>query len=535
MNANTMTLKFYLKAIILSTITLIIVVSGSLMVFITKQTYLDTVSQRGIELARVLASDANVVDAVQRSNFGQTESLQNYIETIRSKTDASYIVVTNKAGIRLSHPLIKRVGKQFIGDDIYPTLENGLTRTTVATGTLGPAIRNFAPIKLNTEIIGAVSIGYLQQSVTDLLFNYYLEAVLWLGFIYVIAILLSLSLMSKLKRTFLEYEPEEIVQRFKEHRLLLGSIREGIIAIDRHHRVTAINDAASYWLAPDQDHEQLIGLPLSKLSQGLSLLIVEALDNRHKHSITLGRHEFAATLYPLNIETTDSGYLIVLNHEQDMSELEQELARTTAYANQLRAKTHEHSNKLNVISGLLQAGRTQAAIDYLQQESDYHQKILGVLVKSIENSPIAGMLLGKYNYANDHGIEFSLDDDSHLRNYTQSVNDDLITLIGNLIENAFYAALQNPELQPKTSIFISDRTRFLMITVEDSGLGIDEKIAERIYDLGVSSKADLSEHGVGLYLVSRIVKRYNGSLDWERSDDLTTVFSVYLDKSELNK
>lgn len=533
MNANTMTLKSYLTAIILFTITLIIAVSGGLMVFVTKQTYLDGVSQRGIELAKVLANDAHVIQATQRSNQGTFESIRDYIETIRSKTDASYIVVTNKNGIRLSHPEQERVGETFIGEDIQATLKQGLTRTTVATGSLGSAIRNFAPIQMNDQVIGAVSIGYLNQSITDLLFNYYLEAILWLGFIYISAIVLTLSLLSKLKRTFLEYEPEEIVQRFKEHSLLLGSIREGIIAIDRQHKITAINDAASYWLAPDQDHEKLIGLPLEELSQGLSLLIVDSLSNRNKHSITLGRHDFAASLYPLNDQSTDSGYLIVLNHEQDMSELEQELARTTAYAHQLRAKTHEHNNKLNVISGLLQAGKTQAAIDYLQQESDLHQNMLGALVKSIENSPVAGMLLSKYNYASEHQIAFTLDEDSQLKNYDQSVNDDLISLIGNLLENAFYAAQNNPNAQASTDVFISDRTNFLMITVEDSGLGVDEKIAQRIFDLGISSKPDSSQHGVGLYLVSRIVKRYNGSLDWERSDANTTVFSVYLDKREL--
>ncbi|SBS33201.1 Sensor histidine kinase CitA [Marinomonas aquimarina] len=533
MTANTMTLKSYLTVIILSTITLIIAVSGGLLVFVTKQTYLDGVSQRGIELARVIANDMKVVEATARANQGQLQSLRPYIESIRSKTDASYIVITNKAGIRLSHPQPERVGERFIGEDIHPTLEQGVTRTTVATGSLGSAIRNFAPIQVNGDTFGAVSIGYLNQSITDLLFTYYLEAIIWLGFIYISAIILTLSLLSKLKRTFLQYEPEEIVQRFQEHSLLLGSIREGIIAIDRQHKITAINDAASFWLAPEQSHDKLIGLPLEELSQGLSLLIVDSLSKRNKHSITLGRHDFAASLYPLSDESSESGYLIVLNHEQDMSELEQELTRTTAYAHQLRAKTHEHNNKLNVISGLLQAGKTQAAIDYLQQESDLHQNMLGALVKSIENSPVAGMLLAKYNYATEHQIAFTLDEDSQLKHYRQSVNDDLITLIGNLIENAFYAAKQNPHAAPCTDFFISDRTSYLMITVTDSGQGVDEKIAQRIYDLGVSSKADQTQHGVGLYLVSRIVQRYNGSLDWERTDDDTTVFSVYLDKREL--
>ncbi|WP_028292773.1 sensor histidine kinase [Oceanobacter kriegii] len=567
MTANTMTLKSYLTAIILVTITLIIAVSGGLLVFATKQTYLDGVSQRGIELAQVLASDERVIAAIQRSNSGTPTSLQDYIENLRAKTDASYIVVTNRDGIRLSHPLPERIGKRFIGEDILPTLNQGQTRTTEGTGSLGTAIRNFAPVfatatdadansSANTlaantqkarEVIGAISIGYLRQSVADLLFQYYKEAIVWLGIIYVLAILLTLSLLSKLKRTFLDYEPEEIVQRFKEHSLLLDSIREGIIAIDRDHRITAINKAASYWIAPDKSDAQLIGLPLDSVSPGLEQLIIDSLSQRNKHSITLGRHTFAVTLYPLNARhpgLNNAGFMMVLNHEQDMSELQQELAATTAWAQQLRAQTHEHNNKLNVISGLLQADKVQDAIDYLQQESDQHQQILGALVKRIENSPVAGMLLAKHNYASNHHIQFTLDEDSQLGNYPQATNDDLITLIGNLVDNAFEAAQHaqgnarrsGKEKVPSAavSLYLSDRNKYLMITVEDNGKGVDTAIAERMFELGVSGKEIHSEHGMGLYLVSRVVHRYNGTIDWERIDD-TTVFSVYLDKRALQQ
>lgn len=559
MTANTMTLKSYLTAIILVTITLIIAVSGGLLVFATKQTYLDGVSQRGIELAQVLASDERVIAAIQRSNSGIPTSLQDYIENLRAKTDASYIVVTNRDGIRLSHPLPERLGKRFIGEDILPTLNQGQTRSTEGTGSLGTAIRNFAPVfepapgpdrlqqQTGSQVIGAISIGYLRQSVADLLFQYYKEAIVWLGIIYVLAILLTLSLLSKLKRTFLDYEPEEIVQRFKEHSLLLDSIREGIIAIDRDHRITAINKAASYWIAPDKSDAQLIGLPLDSVSPGLEQLIIDSLSQRNKHSITLGRHTFAVTLYPLNARhpgLNNAGFMMVLNHEQDMSELQQELAATTAWAQQLRAQTHEHNNKLNVISGLLQADKVQAAIDYLQQESDQHQQILGALVKRIENSPVAGMLLAKHNYASNHHIQFTLDEDSQLGNYPQATNDDLITLIGNLVDNAFEAAQHaqgnarrsGKEKLPSAavSLYLSDRNKYLMITVEDNGKGVDTAIAERMFELGVSGKEIHSEHGMGLYLVSRVVHRYNGTIDWERIDD-TTVFSVYLDKRALQQ
>jgi len=532
-----MTLKSYLALITLSTVTLIVIVVGLVLGYSLQNAYLEGITQRGLELGRVIAHNEKVIQAVELSNQGTSNDIEHYIETLRAQTDASYIVVVNKKGIRLSHPTPERVGKAFVGDDILPALHEGKDNTCVATGTLGKAIRNSIPIRHQGEIIGAISIGYLSQSTSTLIYSHLKETGLLVGFVYLLCIVIAVFLLIKLKRTFLSLEPEEIVQKFKEQELLLDSIRDGIVAIDEHQHITAINSTAVEWLDKNiPSRQQVVGECLSLHSQHLSHFALEAKGQISKRSFSLGKLNFIANLYPMQHKKDQFGYVIVFYPNHEEKSLEQELITTKNYADLLRTKTHEYSNRLNVLSGMLQAERYKEAIEYLQQESDGYQKILRQIIQSIESSAIAGLILAKYSKAIDSNITFHVDNDCQLSDYSPHTSESLVTLVGNLIDNALLAAWTNREKRrPEISLYISDRSAHIMIEVEDSGAGIAKDLENRILDFGISSKHSSEQHGIGLYLVKKIVDQYQGSLDWERSEANTTVFSVYLDKQALSQ
>ena len=532
-----MTLKSYLALITLSTVTLIVIVVGMVLGYSLQNAYLEGISQRGLELGRVIAHNEKVVHAVEQSNQGKASNIASYIETLRAQTDASYIVVVNKNAIRLSHPIAERVGKRFVGEDIFLALDHGKDDTSVATGTLGKAIRNSIPIRHNGEIIGAISIGYLSQSTSDLIYNHLKETGLLVGFVYLLCIVITVFLLVKLKRTFLSLEPEEIVQKFKEQELLLDSIRDGIIAVDENQRITTINSTAVEWLDKNiPSRQQAIGEFLSHHSQHLSHFALDAKGQICKRSFRLGKLNLIANLYPMQHKKDQFGYVIVFYPNHEEKSLEQELITTKNYADLLRAKTHEYSNRLNVLSGMLQAERYKEAIEYLQQESDGYQKVLRQIIQSIESSALAGLILAKYSKAVESNISFYIDSDCQLGNYSAHASDRLVTLLGNLIDNALLAAWTNRDKRPpEVKLYISDRSAHIMIEVEDSGAGIAKDLENSILDFGISSKNSSEQHGIGLYLVKKIVDQYQGSLDWERSDTDNTVFSVYLDKQALTQ
>lgn len=532
-----MTLKSYLALITISTITIIVVAIALLFGYSLQNAYLDGISKRGLELARVVAHDDNVILAVKASNLGQPTSLQNHIESLRSQIDASYIVVVNKKAVRLSHPTESLVGQVFIGDDIYPVLEEGHALTSVAKGSLGEAIRNFAPIRDESGIIGAVSVGYLSQTTSELIHQHLREAGLLVIFVYLLGVIIAIVLIAKLKRTFLSLEPEEIVQRFKEHELILDSIRDGIVAIDHEQNITAINSMAIEWLTMNVlSPSQVIRKPLREQSQSLSHFALEAKGQITQNRFNLGKLEFIATLYPIKVKKGEVGYVIVFFPDHGEKSLEQELIATKNYADLLRAKTHEYANRLNVLSGMLQAEHYADAIEYLQQESDGDQVVLRQIIKTIENSAVAGLIFAKHNKAKDLKVEMLIESDCQLGRYPPETNEALVTLVGNLIDNALLAAWTNRLLTPPfVKLYISDRNAHIMIQIEDSGAGVDQHLENRILDFGVSSKHNIEQHGIGLYLVKKVVDQYHGSLDWERSEVNTTVFSIYLEKRALTR
>ena len=142
------------------------------------------------------------------------------------------------------------------------------------------------------------------------------------------------------------------------------------------------------------------------------------------------------------------------------------------YAEMLRMQTHEFANKLSSLSGLLQLGHVDQAVELIQQESEACQTMLHDLLRAIEDKPVAGLILGKFSRARELGVELVLDPDSALGEYPAAVSADLITLIGNLLDNGIRAAwARRKQCPPRVLISLNDFGRRLVIEVEDSGEG----------------------------------------------------------------
>jgi sensor histidine kinase regulating citrate/malate metabolism len=95
---------------------------------------------------------------------------------------------------------------------------------------------------------------------------------------------------------------------------------------------------------------------------------------------------------------------------------------------------------------------------------------------------------------------------------------DLVTIVGNLLDNAIEAALTGePPREVEFAAWVdADR---LELRVEDSGPGIPEEAVPHLFERGWSTK-DLDEalpkglgRGVGLALVAQAVHRNGGSIE----------------------
>lgn len=533
-----MKLKSYLALSTVATTSTIVVVVTTVIFYLLQNAHIAGIQDRSLELARVLAHDPVVIEAVQAKNHQQPFALQTYIESIRSKTDASFIVVTDNHALRLTHPDPSKIGLPFRGEDITPALTEGIDHTSIASGTLGKAIRNFTPIVADGKVIGVVSIGYLYDRSISILLEQFGQLGSLITLVYLIGISLTATFVFKMKRTFLDYEPEVIVNKFREHEMILNSIRDAIIAVDTDMRITTVNHSASKMLSMGIfGREDFIGKPLSQYSASLSHLVLcsqqtSAEATCVKDTFNMGKHAYHADIYPITTTKGTQGHVIVFFANLEQRELASEVTYLKNYTELLRSKTHEYSNKLNVLSGMLQIGHHDEAVEFIQQETDSYQSIIRSIVTTVQDSAVAGLLLAKFNKAKDLGVTFSLDEDSSLNSYEKALSDKFVTILGNLIDNAQLAAWQNRDQQPATvQLYLSDRSQHIIMEVQDSGAGVPENIHDHILEFGISSKDDEQQNGVGLYLVSQLVEYFHGSIDWERTEHHTTLFSVYLDKN----
>ena len=92
------------------------------------------------------------------------------------------------------------------------------------------------------------------------------------------------------------------------------------------------------------------------------------------------------------------------------------------------------------MSGLIQLERYQDAFEFIQKESANHQHQNRILFNQIQDINVQAILLGKLGNASEKKIAFEIDPDSYVDVLPSHIEiTDIITIIGNLIDNAFDA------------------------------------------------------------------------------------------------
>ena len=112
---------------------------------------------------------------------------------------------------------------------------------------------------------------------------------------------------------------------------------------------------------------------------------------------------------------------------------------------------------------------------------------------------------------------------------------DLVTVVGNLLDNAIDAAAAAPgPRRVGFSSWIEDApsgggiASTLVLQVSDSGPGLDDASAARAFTRGWSTKSDkrLIGHGLGLALVGQATHRHHGTVEVGRAGDQLREYPV---------
>lgn len=467
------------------------------------------IGMRSMAIARTVAQLKDVQENLDTMNGSKV--IQPVAEKIRLATGVDYIVIFNMNRIRFSHPLQDRIGTVFADGDEGASLKNQ-EYLSHAIGVIGPAVRAFVPIKTDegTRQVGVATVGILTPTFSEIIQSLRFKLYISLLIGVLIGSLGSLYLARDIKKNMFSLEPQEIAKLLEERVAIFQSLEEGIIAIDTLGNVTLLNNEARRITGNDTDK---IGLPLEEVV-GIPGLVPTMLSGevRENWELVINKTLVLANILPVRIKEKMAGVVLTFREKTEVKKMAEELTGVKTFIEALRVQNHESQNKLHTIAGLLQLGNDQQALDYIFSVTEEQQEIIGFVSRKIKNTSVAGLLLGKYNRAKELHAKLYFDPDCYLGDLPERIESSkLVLILGNLLDNAF-EALRGRDLAEVHCLIFEGKE--LVISVEDTGIGIEEDNKDHIFEWGFSTKEALN-HGIGLSLVKQAVDSLEGTLEVE--------------------
>lgn len=510
----------------------IILLIGSFINFFVTDMLESQISERALNIAKSVALIPNISQAFETDN--PSSIIQPIVQNIQSQTDAEFIVIGNRQEIRYAHPNPDRIGEKMIGEDNERALTFGETYTSRSTGSLGSSLRAKAPIYLNDEIVGVVSVGFLIESIDSVIWNYSKEIRLVLLGIGAVAIFGSILIANYIKKVLFGLEPEEISHLLSQKETILHSIHEGIVAINTEGKITMINSAALTLLAGDeQNMKDWIGKPIQESSPNSDLpYVLESGESLLDQEKVFGSHIVFVNSVPIFYENELLGAVSTFRNKTEIENITKKLTHMQQYANALRSQTHEFANKLYTITGLTRLGKKEQVLEFIEKETLIQQHWMDSLLDEIEDPYVSGLLVGKLNQASELQIDVTIQPGSQLLTSLSDKNRQaLLTAIGNLLDNAFDAVYDERTISRNISISFTDIGQDILFEIDDSGPGIEESSIDEIFIKGFTTKKGAGR-GFGLALTKQAIDLVNGSLTIETSELGGTYFVVSIPKDQ---
>jgi len=479
-----------------------------------------------LEISKTVSFIPTIIAAFQTSDPSKT--IQPIAETIRKETGAEFVVIGNKDGTRFSHPLKSLIGKKMKGGDNDRALKNKEYYVSKAKGSLGPSIRGKSPIfNKQGEVIGIVSVGFLLEDVHQQIMKNVTKVLLVSLFALLISLIGSILLGRNIRRDTMGLEPYEIAALYKEKNAVLHGVKEGILAINKEGYITMMNQPAKKLLhiKGSVRHVKVDGLfPSDYLYEVLTSGIPQV----DKEMVWKDK-TVIVNCTPLFDDSEVSGVVASFRDKTEIEQMLNTLSEVNRYSEDLRAQTHEYTNKLYVLLGLLQLEEYEQAIEMIQSETEVLQFQNSIVFNHIEDTKVQAILLGKLGKASEKKIKFEIVSDSYLKELPAHFKiSNLIVILGNLIDNAF-EAVSGLDF-PNVKFFATDIGSDIIFEIADNGKGISDGEIPLLFARGFTSKNGAEPRGFGLANAEAAVVEMNGMIEVQSTPESGTVFTVYLPK-----
>jgi two-component system CitB family sensor kinase len=477
---------------------------------------------RAAAIAQTFAEDPAIRDCISQPVAACGDLVQTLATSAAGHTGASYVVVIDMNRVRHSHPDPSLIGQK-VAEPIMA--RDGKTHLGVDSGATGVTANARVPLFGSSgRVIGEVSVGIQESSVSGDLLRQLPTYGIWIAVVLGIGTVASFGLASILKRRTFGLELDEIARLLQEREATLHGIREGVIAVDPAGRVSVVNDEA----------QRLLGVPASAVGSRIedvlepgqladvlagTTVVTDAIVITDDHALVVNR-------MPVTLSGRPHGAVLTLQDRTAVDALTRELDGERSLTESMRAQQHEFSNRLHAIAGLLELNRYSEALAYVQEIHGVTAEFDQTLRRRVRSPQIIGLMLGKVAEANERGIELLIAPDTDLGESPRRVHA-LITILGNLIDNAFDALKDTPTPR-RVVVSIVESRQSVVITVSDNGPGIPRDVIRQIFTKGYTTKrGTLVRHiGLGLSLVDQAATKLGGSISVSEGPGAT--FTVVL-------
>ncbi|HLI39526.1 MAG TPA: sensor histidine kinase [Streptosporangiaceae bacterium] len=471
---------------------------------------------RSLVLAETLASQPTLVNAVAAGDpggVGPDGEVQQLAEAARNHTKALFVVITNARGVRLSHPHTWLIGTSVTYHDPEPAstepFRTGKDWVGIQTGTLGPVAAGKAPLFDHGRLIGEVSVGFKAGDVTGRVADALPSLAAYLLVAVGLGVAVALAFARRLKRQTFGLELGEIAGLLQEREAMLHGIREGVLGYDKNGRVLLANDAARTLLRLPAD---FLGRPVRDMLPPGRLADVVTGEVAGSDLLVLhGDRVIVANRMPIRHDhRRHLGWVVTFHDETESESLKRQLDDTIGMTETLRAQSHDFANRLHTLVGLVELGHYDEAIRFVTDTTAARDALTEQLKAAIRDPRLVAMVLAKSSLADERGVRLRVAPGCRVDAPITGISE-VLTVVGNLIDNAIEATAPAPE--PRwVELTVLSAGADLLIRVRDSGPGVPGEMREAIFTDGFTSKSSLTgaRRGLGLALVRQITQRRGG-------------------------
>lgn len=474
-------------------------------------------------------------------------TLDDYAREVEGRTGALFVVITDDTGRRLAHP-----SPAEIGDPVSTSPDAALRGEETVSwerGTLGDSARAKVPVyglDRPGTVVGEVSVGLPPTEVWSTVLADAVPVVLSTALALGVGGLLARFITRRLREKTLGLQPEELLELVHDQQAVLQGVDDGVVGLSADDVVTVCNDRAAALLGLDDPVgrrvEEAVGhagvVERIEGARALAAATAEgpagsaaepavgpavAHDAPPAPPLVVDGRLVYVDVHDVRREGRLLGRVVIVRDVTAVEDLTRRLTAVGTLAGALREQRHEFANRIHVVTGLVRAGDTAEALDYLDRIGEHGPVRFPVDNAGLVREPYLQAFLGaKALEAERQGVTLRIGPDADVSGSLLHP-EDVTTVLGNLVDNGIAAAVASRRTPRWVEVEALRHGDELHLSVMDSGDGAAADLftpkprptepEPGEGDPGEAGAAGPAHgHGIGLRLSVEAARRHGGEL-----------------------